>query len=65
MTVLTFESAYRHMDALGDRFGLVVVDEAHHFGSGARIEALEASAAIARLGLTPVSAAREEELADA
>ena len=52
VTVLTFESAYRHMDSLGDRFGLVVVDEAHHFGSGARIEALEACAAIARLGLT-------------
>lgn len=52
VTVLTFESAYRHMDALGDRFGLIVVDEAHHFGSGARVEALEASAAIARLGLT-------------
>lgn len=52
ITVLTFESAYRHMDRLGDRFGLLVVDEVHHFGSGARIEALEASAATARLGLT-------------
>jgi superfamily II DNA or RNA helicase len=52
ITVLTFESAFRHMDVLGDRFGLLVVDEAHHFGSGARIEALEASAAVARLGLT-------------
>lgn len=52
VTVLTFESAFRHMDKLGDRFGLLVVDEVHHFGSGARIEALEASAAIARLGLT-------------
>lgn len=52
VTVMTFESAYRHMDKLGDRFGLLVVDEAHHFGSGARLEALEASAAIARLGLT-------------
>lgn len=63
VTVLTFESAYRHMDALGDRFGLIVVDEAHHFGSGARIEALEASAAIgraskgcsSRIGRTPGS----------
>lgn len=52
VTVLTFESAFRHMDVLGDRFGLLVVDETHHFGSGARIEALEACAAIARLGLT-------------
>jgi superfamily II DNA or RNA helicase len=52
VTVLTFESAFRHMDSLGDRFGLLIVDEVHHFGSGARVEALEASAAVARLGLT-------------
>jgi superfamily II DNA or RNA helicase len=52
VTVLTFESAYRHMDRLGDRFGLLVVDEVHHLASGARLEALEASAAIYRLGLT-------------
>lgn len=52
VTVLTFESAFRHMDILGERFGLLIVDEVHHFGSGARIEALEACAAIARLGLT-------------
>ena len=52
MTVLTFESAYRHMDSIGDRFGLLVVDEVHHFDGGARMEALESSAAIARLGLT-------------
>jgi superfamily II DNA or RNA helicase len=58
VTVLTFESAYRHMDALGDRFGLLIVDEVHHFGSGARIEALEASAAIARLGLTATAPER-------
>jgi superfamily II DNA or RNA helicase len=52
LTVVTFESAYRHMDDLGDRFGLLVVDEVHHFGSGARVEALESCAATARLGLT-------------
>jgi superfamily II DNA or RNA helicase len=52
LTVATFESAYRHMDDFGDRFGLLVVDEVHHFGSGARIEALEMCAAPARLGLT-------------
>lgn len=28
VTVLTFESAFRHMDTLGDRFGLLIVDEA-------------------------------------
>jgi superfamily II DNA or RNA helicase len=52
VTVSTFESAFRHMDELGNRFDLLVVDEAHHFGSGARIEALEMCVAAARLGLT-------------
>src|SRR5439155_1277599 len=40
LTVATFESAYRHMDRLGNRFDLLVVDEAHHFGCGLRDEAL-------------------------
>jgi superfamily II DNA or RNA helicase len=52
VTVMTFESAYRHLDRLGDRFGLLVVDEVHHFAGGARGEALEACAAPARLGLS-------------
>jgi superfamily II DNA or RNA helicase len=52
VTVATFESAYRHMDRLGNRFDLLVVDEAHHFGCGLRDEALEMSTANARLGLT-------------
>lgn len=52
VTVATFESAWRHMPALGDRFQLLVVDEAHHFGAGGRDEALELSLAPLRLGLT-------------
>src|SRR5437016_5074196 len=40
------------MDRLGNRFDLLVVDEAHHFGCGLRDEALEMSVAAARLGLT-------------
>jgi superfamily II DNA or RNA helicase len=52
VTVATFESAYRHMDRLGNRFDLLVIDEAHHFGCGLRDEALEMSIADARLGLT-------------
>jgi superfamily II DNA or RNA helicase len=52
VTVMTFESAYRRLDLLGDRFGLLIVDEVHHFASGARIEALEACVAPARLGLS-------------
>jgi len=52
VTVATFEGAYRHMDRIGDRFGLLVVDEAHHFGVGVRDEALEMCAAPRRLALT-------------
>ena len=52
ITVSTFESAYRRMHELGDRFGMLVVDEAHHFGGKMRDEALEMSIACARLGLT-------------
>jgi superfamily II DNA or RNA helicase len=52
VTVMTFESAFRRLDSLGDRFGLLVVDEVHHFASGGRAEALEACAAPARLGLS-------------
>jgi superfamily II DNA or RNA helicase len=52
VTVATFASAYRHMPRLGDKFGLLIVDEAHHFGHGTRDEALEMSIAPLRLGLT-------------
>jgi superfamily II DNA or RNA helicase len=52
VTVATFASAYRYMPRLGDKFGLVIVDEAHHFGQGARDETLEMSIAPLRLGLT-------------
>jgi superfamily II DNA or RNA helicase len=52
ITVSTFESAWRHMHHLGNRYHLLVVDEAHHFGCGIRDEALELCAAPERLGLT-------------
>lgn len=52
ITVSTFESAYRLMPLIGDRFELLVVDEAHHFGVGVRDEALEMCTAPSRLGLT-------------
>jgi superfamily II DNA or RNA helicase len=52
VTVATFESAYRHLDDIAHRFGLVVVDEVHHFAGGLRAEALEMCPAPARLGLT-------------
>jgi len=52
LTVGTFESGWRHMAVFGNRFQLLIVDEAHHFGSGMRDEALEMSTAPFRLGLT-------------
>lgn len=52
LTVATFESAFRSMARIGDRFELLVVDEVHHFGLGARDEVLAMCAARARLGLT-------------
>jgi len=56
------------MERIGAHFGLIVVDEAHHFGRGIRDEALEMAIAPARMGLSatppaePVSAARLAEL---
>ncbi|HEY3252604.1 MAG TPA: DEAD/DEAH box helicase family protein [Polyangiaceae bacterium] len=52
ITVCTFESAYRLMPRIGAQFELLVIDEAHHFGSGFRDQALEMSIAPQRLGLT-------------
>jgi superfamily II DNA or RNA helicase len=52
LTVATFAGAYRHMSRIGDRFGLLVVDEAHHFGHGRQDEILEMAIAPLRLGLT-------------
>ena len=52
ITVSTFESAYRLMATIGNRFDLLIVDEAHHFGVGVRDEALEMCTAPRRLGLT-------------
>jgi len=52
ITVATFESAYRWMERIGNRFELLIIDEMHHFGIGCRDEALEMSIADMRLGLT-------------
>jgi superfamily II DNA or RNA helicase len=56
ITVATFESACRNMATLGNRFDLLIIDEAHHLGSALREESLQMSVAAARLGLsaTPV-----------
>ena len=55
VTVATYESAWRHAPGLGDRFGLVVVDEAHHLGGALRAEPLEMNLAPFRLGLTALA----------
>jgi len=52
LTVTTYDSAFLHMDHLGDRFGLVVFDECHHLPSGAFALAARACLAPYRLGLT-------------
>jgi superfamily II DNA or RNA helicase len=52
VTVATFASAFHHMASIGNRFDLLVVDEAHHFGTGPGDEALELCTAPARIGLT-------------
>jgi superfamily II DNA or RNA helicase len=60
ITVSTYVSAAAWMPTLGDRFGLVVVDEAHHVGEICPAEVFEMLVAPARLGLTatpPESAA--------
>jgi len=52
ITVATYASAVSWAPRIGDRFGLVVIDEAHHVGAWCPAEVLEMLIAPARLGLT-------------
>ncbi|NVB85203.1 MAG: DEAD/DEAH box helicase [Kofleriaceae bacterium] len=52
ITVTTYASATSWAPRIGDRFGLVIVDEAHHVGAWCPAEVLEMLVAPARLGLT-------------
>jgi superfamily II DNA or RNA helicase len=52
ITVATYASAVGWAPRIGDRFGLVVVDEAHHVGAWCPAELFEMLVAPARLGLT-------------
>jgi len=52
ITVSTFESAYRKMSDIGHHFELLIIDEVHHFGNGARSELMQMSVSPKRLGLT-------------
>ena len=52
VTVTTYDSAYLHMDRLGNRYGLVVFDECHHLPGPSYLLAAESLIAPFRLGLT-------------
>ncbi|MEZ6184637.1 MAG: DEAD/DEAH box helicase family protein [Planctomycetota bacterium] len=52
LTVITYDSAYLHLERLGDRFGLVVFDEAHHLSGPSYQQAAVLALAPYRLGLT-------------
>ncbi|MEF8757253.1 MAG: DEAD/DEAH box helicase family protein, partial [Halobacteriales archaeon] len=52
LTVGTYDSAYLRAEELGDRFGFVVFDEAHHLGGEGYREVARLLAAPARMGLT-------------
>jgi superfamily II DNA or RNA helicase len=52
LTVITYDSAYLHMESLGARFGLVVFDECHHLPAEAYTFAARSCLAPYRLGLT-------------
>ena len=52
ITVITYDSAYLHMEHIGNRFGLVVFDECHHLPSESYGLAARFCLAPYRLGLT-------------
>ena len=52
VTVATYDSAYMHMERLGNRFGLIVFDEVHHLPGEMYSHAAEMCIAPNRLGLT-------------
>jgi superfamily II DNA or RNA helicase len=52
LTVSTYDSAFLHMEHLGDRFGLLVFDECHHLPGSSYALAARSAIAPFRLGLT-------------
>jgi superfamily II DNA or RNA helicase len=61
-TLATFESAYRKMAWLGNRFHLLIIDECHHFGAKFRDEIFLMNAAPMRLGLTATKPKELEQI---
>lgn len=64
ITVTTYASAFRHMERIGNQFGLIIFDEAHHLPGEGYKYAAEFALAPFRLGLTatPERADGGEEL---
>lgn len=52
LTVTTYDSAYIHLDHLGNQFGLIVFDECHHLPGPSYAHSAECALAPYRLGLT-------------
>lgn len=52
ITITTYDSAYIHLEKLGNRFGLLIFDEVHHLPGPSYALAAEGSIAPFRLGLT-------------
>ena len=52
MTVSTYDSAYLHMERLGNLFGMVIFDECHHLPGPSYIMTADLTLAPYRLGLT-------------
>ncbi|MFH1530017.1 MAG: DEAD/DEAH box helicase [Pseudomonadota bacterium] len=52
ITVITYDSAARKVDRIGDRFGMLIFDECHHLGGPIYQAIAEQSLAPFRLGLT-------------
>ncbi len=66
VTVTTYDSAFRHIDRYGNRFGLILFDEIHHLAAPSYLQIPELSIAPFRLGLTATyrrTDARHVELA--
>lgn len=62
ITIATYESAYRNIAQLGNRFETIIADEVHHFGNGIRDEIFEMSTAKHRLGLTATVPKKAEQI---
>jgi len=52
ITVITYDSAARKIDRIGDRFGMLIFDECHHLGGPIYQAIAEQSLAPFRMGLT-------------